>query len=75
VTASLGAPSQGALEVTVADITERLMAEFEDRLTLDVICQVVQGCRADLSCSPPAALPELIDRLARQRLLDAADNA
>lgn len=48
------------------------MAGFEDRLTLNMISRVVQGCRADLNCSPSAAQPELIDRLARQRLLNAA---
>lgn len=54
----------------VADVTERLMAEFEDRLELSLIARVVLGCRRDLACSPAAALPELIERLARQRLLD-----
>jgi hypothetical protein len=65
------APS-ATLQDSLADVSERLMAEFEDRLALDVISRVVQGCRADLDCSSPAALPELVDRLARQRLLDAA---
>lgn len=55
---------------TVADVIERLMAEFEDRLELDVISRVVLGCRADLNCSPAAALPELMERLARQRLAE-----
>lgn len=57
---------------SVVDIVEYPMAEFEDRLELDVILKVVLGCRVDLDCSPVAALPELIERLARQCLLDAA---
>ena len=57
---------------TVADVSVQLMAEFEHRVELEEISQVVLGCRADLDCSPAAALPELIARLARQRLLDLA---
>lgn len=57
---------------SVADIVEHLMDEFGHRLELHVIARVVLGCRADLDCSPAAALPELIERLARQRLLDTA---
>lgn len=55
----------------VIDVTERLMAEFEDRLGLEVISGVVNGCRRDLSGTPSGALPELVERLARQRLGDA----
>jgi len=56
------------LSETVVDVVERLMAEFEDRLDLHDIAAVVLGCRDDLDCSPPGALPELIERLAHQRL-------
>jgi len=59
------------LSETVVDVVERLMAEFEDRLDLHDIATVVLGCRDDLDCSPPGALPELIERLAHQRLLTA----
>lgn len=54
----------------VIDVTERLMAEFEDRLELNVISRVVSGCRRDLEGTPNGPLPELLERLARQRLLD-----
>lgn len=54
----------------VVDVTERLMAEFESRLDLAVITKVVGGCRRDLDASPVGALPELVERLARQRLLE-----
>lgn len=54
----------------VVDVTERLMAEFEDRLPLNVISGVVNACRHDLQGTPTGPLPELLDRLARQRLAD-----
>lgn len=54
----------------VADVVERLMAEFQGRLGLARVAQTVLGCRRDLTGTPTAALPELIERLARQRLLD-----
>ncbi len=54
----------------VVDVTERLMAEFEDRLPLNVISGVVNACRHDLQGTPSGPLPELLDRLARQRLAD-----
>lgn len=60
---------------TVADVIEQLGAEFEDRFALDEISGVVRRCRTDLDCSPAAALPELVERLARQRLLDACSTA
>lgn len=54
----------------VIDVTERLMAEFEDRLGLQVISGVVNSCRRDLQGTPSGPMPELLERLARQRLLD-----
>lgn len=66
-----GAPG-GTARDTVADVVERLMPETEGRLELGVISQVALGCRTDLDCSPVSSLPELIERLARQRLLDRA---
>ena len=57
----------------VIDVTARLMAEFEDRLGLQVISGVVNACRRDLQGTPSGPLPELLERLARQRLLDLAE--
>lgn len=57
----------------VVDVTERMMAEFEGRLPLNVISKVVNGCRRDLRGTAATALPELLERLARQRLLDLLD--
>lgn len=56
----------------VADLTERLFAEFESVLPLHTIAGVVRACRRDLAGSPVGAMPELTERLARQRLSAAA---
>ncbi len=56
--------------VSYCDLTERLFAEFEWRHPLPVITAVVRQCDADLSGAPPEALPELLERSARQRLTD-----
>jgi len=61
--------------VDVADVAERLMAEFEDRLSLGLISGVVVSAWHELSGVPETALPELVERLARQRLLDALEPA
>jgi len=55
--------------VDVIDVTEQLMAEFEDRLDLKVISTVVGGCRRDLEDAQGTAAPDQLERLARSRLL------
>jgi len=55
---------------SIADVTERLFLEFEPRLPLTTIVAVVRGCRHELDTAPAPALPELVERLARQRLTD-----
>lgn len=55
----------------VVDVTERLMAEFDGRLGPDLVARTVLGCREDLQGYGEAALPELVERCARQRLLAA----
>jgi len=47
----------------------RLADEFRARLRPQVIGTVVRGCRRDLSGVPVTALPEMVERLARERLL------
>ena len=59
----------------VVDVAERLMAEFEDRLGLDVITGVVNQCRRELSEGPAGAVPELVEQRSRERLLDAVRQA
>ena len=54
----------------VIDVSEKLMAEFEHRLGLEVVSRTVLQCRQDLCTSPVSALPELVERSARQRLID-----
>jgi hypothetical protein len=54
--------------LSYADLVERLFREFEDHVTLTAIADVVRESRRQLQGCPPHALPELTERLARQRL-------
>ena len=49
-------------------VVEALFRDFEDQQPLTEILTVARQCRDDLRGSPPAALPELVERLARERL-------
>jgi hypothetical protein len=60
--------SEGLHESSYADIVERLFREFELNLDLLAIEAVIARCRRDLRGSPALAMPELIERLARERL-------
>ncbi len=53
-----------------ADVTERLFRAFAAVHPLPVITAVVQQCRNDLDSVPSGAIPELLERLAQQRLSD-----
>jgi PAS domain-containing protein len=53
----------------IADLTVRLFAEFSPLLPLDTVLEIVRQCCRDLDTTPEAALPELVEQLARQRLL------
>ncbi len=57
-------------DVSYCDVTERMFSEFERVHPLPVIAAVVRQCREDLEGSSRGALPELCERLARQRLTD-----
>ncbi|WP_433507343.1 hypothetical protein ACQP04_13255 [Pseudonocardia halophobica] len=57
----------------VTSAVARLAIEFSGRVPHGVVAQVVRACRADLSGVPAGAVPELLERLARQRLLDLAE--
>ena len=61
-------------DMSLADITERLMIEFGDRIQVSTISEIVLECRHDLQGSPVLALPELVERLARQRLLEISSD-
>lgn len=62
-------PSESSIGPTV----DRLCAEFGDRVTRDHVSHVIDGCVRDLAGTPPGAMPELCERLARQRLLDTSN--
>ena len=60
---------------SVRGAIDRLSAEFDGRAPAAVVDRIVRGSRRDLDAAPVAALPELVERLARQRLLDGSDVA
>ena len=53
----------------LVDAVRRLDREFGGTLGRADIAQVVSWSHADLQTPHPAAMPELVERLARQRLL------
>jgi hypothetical protein len=56
-------------EPCLTDTTDRLIVEFGGEVDVAAIGRVVLSCREELRGAPAGALPELIERLARQRLL------
>ncbi len=58
----------------LVDIAVRVHRDFADHATLTDVLTVIEGCRRDLDTPSAAALPELIERLARQRLTDKASS-
>ncbi|MCW0212123.1 MAG: hypothetical protein OJJ54_02100 [Pseudonocardia sp.] len=68
MTLTLSASSSARVDA-VTGAVERLAAEFP-ALTRRTVVRVVRRSRADLSGVPDGALPELLERLARQRLTD-----
>jgi hypothetical protein len=57
------------IDLAVDLAVDRLAVEFDDRAETQTVLDVVRTCRADLSGVPATALPELVERLARHRLL------
>lgn len=55
----------------VAHAVGRLAAEFPGR-HVAIVSATVARCRRDLDGAPPGAMPELLERLARQRLHDSS---
>lgn len=53
----------------VNDTVARLTVEFAQHVREEIVRGVVDRGRRDLSGSPINAMPELVERLARQRLL------
>ena len=54
----------------VSDTAPRLYREFQEHTTLSNVIATIEQCRNELDTPSEAALPELIERLARQRLAD-----
>jgi hypothetical protein len=52
----------------LALVTQRLYADFQTDTTMTEVLTTVRQCRHDLDVVPDPALPELVERLARQRL-------
>ncbi|TFV86010.1 hypothetical protein [Blastococcus sp. CT_GayMR16] len=59
-------------DLSVRSATTRLAEEFPE-LSAHSIVLVVRTCREELRGSPADALPELVERLARQRLRVSLD--
>lgn len=59
-----------AHSVPLTDVIERLLNDFGSQLARSVVAAVVQRCRTELDIVARPALPELVERLARQRLDD-----
>ena len=67
-------PAPGTAEQeSMADVVERMFDAFGPRLTMPTIVAVVQQCRRELDIVSGPALPEMLERLAFQRLADRDD--
>jgi hypothetical protein len=66
------APTAGQADPTVAAAISRLGPEFREQAELRTVERIVLQARHDLDDLHPLALPELLERLARQRLLETA---
>jgi hypothetical protein len=53
---------------TLADVVERLFVVYQQQLSRTTIVMVARRCRRELDIISGPALPELLERLARQRL-------
>jgi hypothetical protein len=56
----------------LTQVTERLYRDFRPHVTLPDIIDLVGRCCLELDTASPEALPELVERLARQRLTETA---
>ncbi|HEV7203810.1 MAG TPA: hypothetical protein VGN18_04325 [Jatrophihabitans sp.] len=64
----LGNRYLGLREPTDVLLVERLLTTLGAGPDLETVTQVINRSRADLAGAPPGALPELLERLVRQRL-------
>ena len=68
--AAAGYRTEASEAQSLADVVERLFAEFHPRLSMTVVLMTLRRCRRELDIVSGPALPELVERLGRQRLLD-----
>ncbi len=54
----------------LVEVAVRLYADYAEHVTLADVLPVIDRCRIDPGTPSAAALPELVERLARQRLAD-----
>jgi hypothetical protein len=59
---------QSLISQALASVTRRLYADFQPDITMADVRATVRQCRHDLDIVTDPALPELVERLARQRL-------
>jgi len=61
----------GTPDPAIDRVAPELMAEFDGKLSAELVAHIVLGACKDLGHDvPPEALPEFTHRLARQRLVD-----
>lgn len=65
---------EAAQSIQQSPTVHRLADEFSGRISAECIAIVVDGCLADLSWASSQALPELSERLARQRIISYLDS-
>jgi hypothetical protein len=54
----------------LVEVAVRVYADFAEHATLAEVLAVIGRCRNDMDTPSAEALPELVERLARQRLTD-----
>jgi len=67
-------PDEAGVE-SMAEVVERLATVFDGRVRLPVIVAGVRRCRRELDIVSGPPLPEMLERLARQRLTTLARRA
>lgn len=60
---------------SLADVVEDLSAIFRARLPRPTVIAIVRRCRRELDIVHGASIPEMVERLAHQRLLNLIKEA
>lgn len=67
----LTAVAPAPVDLVVEHAVHRLVLEFTGAVSPSTVRTVVLQARVELCADPPAALPELVERLARVRLQES----